>query len=893
MTTTAAPRRSAPRSAGPPLRWIRRFTEGSADQRFLLGGKGANLAEMTRMGLPVPPGFTITTEACLAYLKTGGFPDGLLDELRVVVAELEEEMELAFGAVGAPLLFSVRSGAAFSMPGMMDTVLNLGLSRDSLKGLAARTGDPWFAADAYRRLLELYAHIVLDVDEDVLHRAMRGVLDLYGAKDASALDLIGLQDLVGVLEVTIADQTGASFPADPWIQLEQAIAAVFRSWNGRRARDYRRVEGISDDLGTAVNVQVMVFGNAGIDSGTGVAFTRDPATGERQAVGDFLLNAQGEDVVAGVRNTEPLHQLATHFPDCAAQLHEVMERLEQHYLDMCDVEFTIQHGRLFMLQTRVGKRTALASLRMAVEMADEGLIDRATAVRRFRPDELERLLHPRFDPAADVQVLTKGLPASPGAASGRVVFDADRAEALANAGEDVLLVRTNTSPADFHGMVGAKGILTSRGGLVSHAAVVARGMGKPAVCGAEDLVIDWHGRYATINGVHIEPGDLLSIDGTTGEVVLGRVPVLPPAAPPELDRLLGWADELRRMAVFANADTAADAATARAAGAAGVGLCRTEHQFLGDRLHLVQAVILADDEAARRPALAALEEVQERDFVELLAAMDGLPVTVRLLDPPLHEFLPNVEELLVADARGELRGTERRLLEAALDWREVDPMLGIRGVRLGLLLPGLYATQVRALLRAAAARRRAGGDPRVRIMIPLVIGTGELSAAIALVREAAAAVTAEMGEEIPFEVGAMLETPRAALLAGELAPLVDFFSFGTNDLTQMTLGLSRDDVEARLMPYYLEHGLLAADPFRTLDASGVGELVRLAAEQTKQAAPSVELGVCGEHGGDPDSIAHFHRYGLDEVSCSPGRVLVARLAAAHAAFTEADADRDR
>jgi len=892
MSTTASAHGSTAATTGPPLRWIRRFPEGGADQRFLLGGKGANLAEMTRMGLPVPPGFTITTGACLAYLRDGAFPAGLLDELRTVVAELEQEMGLAFGAAEAPLLFSVRSGAAFSMPGMMDTVLDLGLGRASLDGLARRTGDPWFATDAYRRLLELYSHVVLDVDEEVLQRAARGVLDLYAATDASALDLIGLQDLVGVLEVTIASRTGAPFPADPWQQLEQAVAAVFRSWNGRRARDYRRVEGISDDLGTAVNVQVMVFGNAGIDSGTGVAFTRDPATGERRPVGDFLLNAQGEDVVAGVRTTEPLHQLASHFPECAEHLRDVMARLESHYQDLCDIEFTVQHGRLFMLQTRVGKRTALASLRMAVEMADEGLIERSEAVRRFRPEELERLLHPRFDPDADVTVVTRGLPASPGAATGRAIFDADRAQALAADGTDVVLVRTNTSPADFHGMVAATGVLTSRGGLVSHAAVVARGMGTPAVCGAEDLVIDWHGRYATIGDVRIEQGDLISIDGTTGEVALGRVPVLPPATPPQLDRLLGWADELRRLAVFANADTAADAAQARRAGATGIGLCRTEHEFLGERLHLVQAVILAEDDEARRPALEALEQVQERDFVALLEAMDGLPVTVRLLDPPLHEFLPDVTELLVAEATGELPGPQRRLLQAALEWREVDPMLGIRGVRLGLLLPELYQTQVRALLHAAAARHRAGGDPRVRIMIPLVIGAAELSAALALVRTAAAAVADEIGEELPYEVGAMLETPRAALVAGELAPLVDFFSFGTNDLTQMTMGLSRDDVEARLMPHYLEHGLLAADPFQTLDPDGVGELVRVAVERTRRAAPSVELGVCGEHGGDPASIALFQRYGLDEVSCSPGRVLVARLAAAHAALA-ADADRDR
>ncbi|HSK23168.1 MAG TPA: pyruvate, phosphate dikinase [Egicoccus sp.] len=895
MSAIATPR--PPKSAGPPpdpqLRWIRRFREGTADQRFLLGGKGANLAEMTRMGLPVPDGFTITTDACRAYLETGGLPDGLVEELRVVIGELEQETGQRFGDPDRPLLVSVRSGAAFSMPGMMDTVLNLGLTNTSRLGLAARTGDPWFAADAYRRLLELYASVVLEVDGDALHHATSRILSMHGVKDASGLDLIGLEDLIGVLEVTIADQASRPFPADPWEQLEQAVGAVFRSWNGRRARDYRRVEGIADDLGTAVNVQLMVFGNAGSDSGTGVAFTRDPATGEPKAVGDFLLNAQGEDVVAGVRNTLPLDQLAVHFPECSAELDRVMHALEARYHDMCDVEFTVEHGKLYMLQTRVGKRTALASLRMAVEMAEEGLITHDDALRRFRTDELERLLHPSFDRGADFKVLTRGLPASPGAACGRAVFDADEAERLAADGERVLLVRTNTSPADFHGMVAAEGILTSRGGLVSHAAVVARGLGTPAVCGAEELVVDRSGTFASVNGIRISAGDLISIDGTTGDVVLGEVPVLPPDMPPELDRLLAWADETRRLVVIANADTAPDATVAREFGAQGIGLCRTEHQFLGERLPLIQAVILAETDDEHRRSLEALETVQQGDFEELLAAMDGLPVTVRLLDPPLHEFLPNIDELLVADARGELGPTEAKLLEAAFAWREADPMLGIRGVRLGLLLPGLYETQVRALLRAAIARRRAGGDPQVQIMIPLVIEAKELAAALELVRTAATDVEEELGEMVPFKVGAMVETPRAAFLAGELAPLVDFLSFGTNDLTQMTYGFSRDDVEAKLMPYYLEHGLLPADPFATLDEAGVGELVRLATAAAKAASPQTEISVCGEHGGDPASIMLFERYGLDDVSCSPARVLVARLAAAQAALGERDSDRDR
>ena len=868
------------------MRWVRHFSEGSADDKDLLGGKGANLAEMTRMGLPVPPGFTVTTEACRAWLASDGIlPPGLMDEVRTAMEALEADTGRRFGDPRDPLLVSVRSGARFSMPGMMDTVLNLGLTPATRIGLVERTGDQRFADDALRRVLDLFGRVVLDIDEEAFHDAARSVLAGHGVAEISQLDADGMATLVRTYE----DVVGEAHPApalrvDPWAQLEAAIEAVFRSWNGRRARDYRRLEGIPDHLGTAVNVQVMVFGNAGADSGTGVAFTRDPATGEATPVGDFLVDAQGEDVVAGIRNTLPLAQMTTTFPDQHRELVTAMDRLEQRYRDMCDLEFTIERGRLFILQTRVGKRTAAAALRMAVEMADEGLIDTRTAVSRFSCEQLDRLLHPQFDPTATPDVLTTGLGASPGAASGQVVFTADEAEARAGRGEDVILVRPQTSPDDLHGIVAARGILTSRGGLVSHAAVVARGIGTPAICGADAVVIDRDGRRFRVGDVEVAEGDTISIDGTTGTVVLGAVPVIAPTPPPQLDRLLGWADELKRLAVWANADTGADARVARQHGAQGIGLCRTEHQFLGDRLPVVQRAILADTTDDAVHALDELYRVQRADFVDLLEAMDGLPVTVRLLDPPLHEFLPSVEQLLVADALGTLDADGKHLLDAALVWREENPMLGVRGVRLGLLRPRLYEMQVRALLDAAVERAEAGADPRVRIMIPLVSTSGELARALAPVRDAIAATRDRTGHDLDVQVGAMVETPRAAVLADELAAHVDFLSFGTNDLTQMVFGFSRDDIEARLMPLYLDQHLLPADPFQTLDVRGVGRLVRRAVEELRDAGTDVELGVCGEHGGDPASIRFFHDVGFDEVSCSPHRVATARLAAAHAAL---------
>ena len=866
------------------MRWVRHFQEGSADQKDLLGGKGANLAEMTRMGLPVPPGFTITTEACRAYMAADHeLPPGLMDEVRQAVAALEEETGLAFGDPTRPLLVSVRSGAKFSMPGMMDTILNLGLTATTRPGLAERTADARFADDALRRVLELFGRIVLGIPDEEFDTATREVLAAHDAHEASELDAAGMAALVAAYdEVTAEAGPPPALRVDPWAQLEAAIEAVFRSWDGRRARDYRKLEGIPDDLGTAVNVQLMVFGNTGEDSGTGVAFTRDPATGEAGAVGDFLVNAQGEDVVAGIRNTLPLADLATTFPEQHDELVDVMARLEERYQDMCDLEFTIEDRRLYLLQTRVGKRTARAALRMAVEMADEGLIDQTTAVSRFSCEQMERLLHPSFAPDATYQVLATGLGASPGAAVGRVVFTADEAEERAAAGEDVVLVRPQTSPEDLHGLVAAKAILTSRGGLVSHAAVVARGIGTPAVCGAEAVVIDRDGTRFHVGDVEVEAGDVISVDGTTGEVVLGAVPVQAPETPPALERLLEWADDVRRLQVWANADTGPDARVAREHGAQGIGLCRTEHQFLGDRLPVVQQAILAESREEEEAALARLYEVQKTDFLDLLEVMDGLPVTVRLLDPPLHEFLPPVEQLVVEDALGNLDAEGKHRLDAALMWREENPMLGIRGVRLGLLRPALYDMQVRALLDAAVELRGRGLDPRVRIMIPLVSAPAELERSLDHVRSLVAEADERAEGGLGVKVGAMVETPRAAVLCGELAVQADFLSFGTNDLTQMTFGFSRDDVEARLMPLYLDQKILPEDPFRSLDIDGVGALVRMAVEGAKAASPDTEIGVCGEHGGDPDSITFFDGVGFDEVSCSPHRVATARLAAARA-----------
>ncbi len=862
------------------------FEEGSKEQKFLLGGKGANLAEMTNLGLPVPPGFTITTDACNAYMAAGDvIPDGLMDEVGAALAALEAKMGKKLGDAEDPLLVSVRSGAAFSMPGMMDTVLNLGLNDVSVGGLAKQTGNPRFAYDSYRRFVQMFAKIVLDVDGAKFEHALEELRHQQGVATDPELSAEDLEGLADRFKAIVLAEAGIEFPQDPMEQLQLAIEAVFRSWNSERAGVYRRMEKIADDLGTAVNVQAMVFGNKGDDSGTGVAFTRDPATGENRAYGDFLKNAQGEDVVAGIRATEPLDAMGNEFPECHQQLLDLMQTLQSHYRDMCDIEFTIEQGRLFLLQTRVGKRTAAAALRMAVEMEEEGLIDKRDAVLRVQPAQLDQLLHPQFDPAARYTAVTRGLNASPGAAVGKVYFTADSAEQHREAGEAVILVRPETSPDDLHGMIAAEGILTSRGGLVSHAAVVARGMGTPAVCGASELQIDVDGGTFEVNGEVVRQGEVISINGTTGEVVIGPVAVVTPDPGGPFETILGWADSFRRMKVRTNADLPHDAQVARRFGAEGIGLCRTEHMFLGDRLPLVQRFILADSAVEEEEALGELAKLQRSDFEGIFEAMDGLPVTIRLLDPPLHEFLPDVEELLVRDARGELDGDGRRLLAAAQLWREANPMLGTRGCRLGIIKPGLYRMQAKAIIEAAVARKRAGGDPHVEIMIPLVVSEPELALLTDWVREVATETFEASGDvDVDYLVGTMIETPRAALAAGEIADVAEFFSFGTNDLTQMTFGFSRDDVEGRFMSEYLELKLLAANPFETLDQEGVGQLVRLGVERGRATRPGIKLGICGEHGGDPASVEFCEQVGLDYVSCSPYRVPIARLAAAHASL---------
>lgn len=867
--------------AAATTRWVLPFADGDASQRDLLGGKGANLAEMARIGLPVPPGFIVTTEACRAFRHAGAVPDGLFAQVDAALADLEAATGRRLGDPAAPLLLSVRSGAPFSMPGMMDTVLDLGATDATVPGLVAM-GDERFAWDATRRFTELFGRVVLGVEAPVFDAVLADAIAAAGVRDERDLTGDQLADVVARQRAAV-EARGIEFPTDPHEQLRLAVVAVFRSWDGARARAYRRVEGIDDDLGTAVNVQTMVFGNLDERSATGVAFTRDPATGERTPYGDFLVGAQGEDVVAGTRHPEPLAALGDHFPDLHAELLGHLDTLEQHYRDLCDIEFTIEAGTLWMLQTRVGKRSATAALRMAVEMVDEGLITPDDALARVTPEQLEQLLHPRFGPDAP-DALTTGLAASPGAAVGRVVLTAEEAVEVARDGTAVVLVRDETSPDDLEGMVAAKGLLTSRGGLVSHAAVVARGLGIPAVCGASALTIDPRARTVTVDGTVIRAGDTVSIDGTTGAVVVGEVDLVVPDDDPRVDRLLAWADERRTLRVYANADTPDDARRALAAGAQGIGLCRTEHQFLGDRLPLVQQVILATTPEEEAAALAPLEAQQRADFEELLEVMDGRTVVVRLLDPPLHEFLPDVEELRIEEALGTLTDDDAMLLAAAAKLREHDPMLGIRGTRLGVLRPLLYEAQVRALLGAAAALRDRGLDPRVEIMVPLIATRGEVVWAMDLIRRVADELAETHGALAPYTTATMIETPRAALRAAAIAPLVDAFSFGTNDLSQLTFGFSRDDVSANYIPAALAGGMLEHDPFRTLDANGVARLIEVAVTEGRAANADLVTGICGEHGGDPESIAICHGLGLDHVSCSASRIEVARLAAARAAL---------
>jgi pyruvate,orthophosphate dikinase len=877
-----------------PAKLVYDFSEGGKEMKDLLGGKGANLAEMTRLGLPVPPGFTITTDACRATMRTGTFPQGLTDEVEAHLRRLEKAMGRTLGDPDDPLLVSVRSGAKFSMPGMMDTVLNLGLNDRSVVGLAQHARNERFAYDSYRRFIQMFGRIVMGANGESFEHALEERKRAKGVEADTALDADDLRELVEEFRRIVKAECGREFPQDPREQLSMAIRAVFDSWNGERARLYRRQEKISDDLGTAVNVMAMVFGNYGDDSGTGVAFTRDPATGEKGLYGDYLVNAQGEDVVAGIRNTMPLQELEAINPKAFKQLMRIMAKLERHYRDMCDIEFTIEHSKLWMLQTRVGKRTAAAAVKIAVDMVKERLVDRTEAVRRVTPEQVDQLLHPQVDEGATgLKVIGKGMNASPGAAVGMAVFDSDRAEEMAAKGDKVILVRRETNPDDLNGMIAAQGILTSRGGKTSHAAVVARGMGKPCVCGADELDVNVGARRFTAGNTTVKEGDLISIDGTTGKVYLGEVPLKEPEVSGGFATILLWSDKIRRMKVRANADTPDDAARAREFGAEGIGLARTEHMFLGDRRPLVEKLILASSEAQEKAALDGLLPLQREDFYGILGAMDGLPVTIRLLDPPLHEFLPDIVELTREIAKAEAKGwkieeSRRDLLHAVERLHEMNPMLGMRGIRLGIMKPGLYAMQVRAIMEAACRLRGEGKDPRVEIMIPLV-GLGE---EIRRARDEADRickdVIKETGVKVKYQIGTMIEVPRATVVADEIAIHAEFFSFGTNDLTQMTFGFSRDDV-AKILDVYVTRGVLKVDPFTTLDREGVGALMRMAVDKGRKARPGIKLGICGEHGGDPDSVIFCHELGLDYVSCSPFRVPVARLAAAHAALGAGDA----
>jgi pyruvate, orthophosphate dikinase len=935
-----AARPSGTASVASPTKWVYRFDEGSASMRALLGGKGAGCAEMTNAGLPVPPGFTITTEACNAFHGNKNiFPPGLWDQVMEDLEWLEKKTGKGFGDPENPLLVSVRSGAAFSMPGMMDTVLNLGLNDETVVGLAKLTQNERFAQDAYRRFVQMYARIVLDLDATLFDEAFEEIKRAHAAKSDTDLDANGLKEAVATFKQIVQRETnGRPFP-EPIDQLGQAIMAVFNSWMGDRAVAYRNANKIPHDLGTAVNVQTMVFGNMGDDSGTGVAFTRNPSTGEREVYGEFLMNAQGEDVVAGIRTPLPISSLAEVAPDVYRKFTDIAQRLESHYRDVQDLEFTVERGQLFMLQTRTAQRTAAAAVKVALDMVGEGVITKDEALQRVQPDHVVQLLLPRFDPKAkeraikEGRLLAKGISASPGAAYGMAVFDADLAHELGTAGEKVILVRPETSPDDVHGMIPAQGVLTSRGGKTSHAAVVARGMGKPAVVGAESVVIDLKKRTMSVGRQTVAEKDWICLDGATGEVFVGEIASIQPTIDDQSDlrQILAWADERRRLQIWANADYPRDAERARDFGAQGIGLCRTEHMFMEqERLPIVQQMILAAPEAAqverevdkmraerenagpahqeetqralddaierariaREPFLDALEKllpIQRGDFKGILRAMDGLPVVVRLLDPPLHEFLPDHEDVLLEVT--ELRRTaadsaelaeKEELLRAVEALRESNPMLGLRGCRLGLTFPGINQMQVRAIFEAACELKQEGFDPRPEVMIPLVGHINELTHVRTQLEETAQSVMKEKGIRVDYKFGTMIEVPRAALTAGEIATAAEFFSFGTNDLTQMTFGYSRDDAESKFLTGYLEDKILPENPFQTIDVAGVGQLVRMAVEAGRAQRPDLEAGICGEHGGDPASIEFFNQVGLNYVSCSPFRVPVARLAAARA-----------
>lgn len=881
-------------------------TEGNTDMKAILGGKGANLAEMANIGLPVPPGFTITCQTCMEYANAGNtWPEGALDTIAAYRADLEERMGKKIGDSKDPLLVSVRSGAPMSMPGMMDTVLNLGLNDESINGLIEQTGNPRFAWDSYRRFIQMFSNVVMGLDGDLFENAITAMKNDRGASSDTDLTADDLQELVGVFKGIFSENVSGQeypslvvdgavqFPQDPMTQLQLAIEAVFGSWNNPRAVLYRKKNKIADDLGTAVNVQSMVFGNKGNTSATGVAFTRNPANGDKEFYGDYLVNAQGEDVVAGIRNTSPIAELKNveGLEEAGQQLEDIFVVLENHFRDMCDIEFTIEQGKLWMLQTRAGKRTAAAALHIAIEMVKEGLIDKKEAVMRVESDQLDQLLHPQFDAKADYDVVAKGLNASPGAAVGEAVFSAADAVAAAEAGRKCVLVRWETNPDDLAGMIAAEGILTSHGGKTSHAAVIARGMGAPCVCGVEALKIDAEKKEAAIAGtdIVIREGDMVSIDGTTGIVVLGKVDLVMPEITGDLDTILEWADEFRKLGVRANADNPEDAELSRSFGAQGIGLCRTEHMFLGDRKQIIQSFILNDDELNREKAVSQLYEAQSGDFYGMFKEMDGLPVIVRLLDPPLHEFLEDPRDIAVEIARLEAGGGDaaaiaekRQLLEKIDSFVEQNPMLGMRGCRLGIVYPILPVMQIRAIATATAKLKKEGFDPRPEIMIPLVSTAPELAKLRGVAEDTIAEVSQAEGVQLDIPVGTMIELPRAAVTADEIARYADFFSFGTNDLTQTTFGFSRDDVEGEFVPQYLAERLLPYNPFATIDEGGVAKLVEMGVKLGHEGNPDIVCGVCGEHGGDPESIHVFNRIGLNYVSCSPYRVPVARLAAAQA-----------
>lgn len=871
------------------------FDEGKGDMKSILGGKGAGLAEMTRIGLPVPQGFTITTEVCVEYYKNEKkYPQGLEEQIEKNLKKLEKVSKKALGDSKNPLLVSVRSGAPISMPGMMDTVLNLGLNDVTIRGIIEKTKNERFAHDSYRRFMQMFGNVVLGIEHDKFEHILEAIKKELKVKLDTEIDCEGLKILVERYKKLIKKETGEDFPQEPKAQLKMAIDAVFNSWNTKRAVTYRRINKISDDLGTAVNVQEMVFGNMGEDSGTGVGFTRNPSTGEKEDYGEYLLNAQGEDVVAGIRTPLSLSNLKSDLPEAYKELIKIVTLLEKHYRDVQDYEFTIEKAKLYLLQTRTGKRTAQAALKIAVDMVEEGIITKEEAILRIEPNQLNQLLHRRIDPKAKVEVIAKGLPASPGAAYGKVVFTADEAEELGKEGERVILVRTETTPDDIHGMVEAQGVLTSRGGMTSHAAVVARGMGKACVAGCSVLNINTKKRIISVNDLIIKKDEFITIDGGTGEVFLGKVPTIEPKMSKEFETLLSWADKIKRLGVYANADTPEDAQKARELGAEGIGLTRTEHMFMEqDRLPIVQKMIMADTSKSRAEALEKLLPMQKGDFLGILKAMEGLPVIIRLLDPPLHEFLPNLEDTLIEVNTLKLKNIDsaelakkEKLLEIIKSLHEANPMLGLRGCRLGLLYPEIYEMQVEAIIEAAIELTKKGIKVKPEIMIPLVSHINEFRPICKRARKIADERIKSSGAKLEYKVGTMIELPRAALTADKIAEEAEFFSFGTNDLTQTTFGISRDDAEGKFLLKYVDDKILEENPFEVLDREGVGKLVELGTKLGRETRPNLEVGICGEHGGDPRSVEFCHSVGLNYVSCSPFRVPIARLAAAQAVIKE-------